>query len=268
MRSEILQLMQLGERYEGTQTPSFFRLNRLAKGFRRGELVVFTGPTGSGKTTLLSQLSLDFAQQDVPTLWGSFEIKNSRLLVKMLHQYHKRGPRLDPSEVETVADEFESLPLYFLNFHGSTEMTQVFEALEVAVYKHDVQHIIIDNLQFMMPNHRGFDKFDALDEAITSFRRFATERHVNIVLVIHPKKEDDRLALGVSSIFGSAKATQEADMVLILQRLEKNVFLDLKKNRFDGDVGRVYLDYSQILGGFHEIDAPLKEPEGRRKWSN
>lgn len=36
--------------------------------------------------------------------------------------------------------------------------------------------------------------------------------------MIHPRKEDDRMALGMSSIFGSAKATQEADMVIILQK--------------------------------------------------
>lgn len=36
---------------------------KICKGFRGGELVVFTGPTGAGKTTLLSQLSLDFAKE-------------------------------------------------------------------------------------------------------------------------------------------------------------------------------------------------------------
>lgn len=40
---------------------------------------------------------------------------------------------------------------------------------------------------------------------------------VNIILVIHPRKEDDRVALNISSVFGTAKATQEADLVLILQ---------------------------------------------------
>jgi ABC-type hemin transport system ATPase subunit len=36
---------------------------QICKGFRGGELVVFTGPTGAGKTTLLAQLSLDFARE-------------------------------------------------------------------------------------------------------------------------------------------------------------------------------------------------------------
>lgn len=40
---------------------------------------------------------------------------------------------------------------------------------------------------------------------------------VNIILVIHPRKEPENTKLELSSIFGTAKATQEADMVFILQ---------------------------------------------------
>ncbi|CAM9931053.1 unnamed protein product, partial [Heterosigma akashiwo] len=50
------------------------------------------------------------------------------------------------------------------------------------------------------------------------FRKFATERNVHVCLVIHPRKEDDETRLGISHIFGTAKATQEADVIFILQR--------------------------------------------------
>ena len=46
---------------EGSSTPTLPGLTEICKGFRRGEMVVLSGPTGAGKTTLLSQLSLDFA---------------------------------------------------------------------------------------------------------------------------------------------------------------------------------------------------------------
>ena len=68
---------------EGIQLGSLQRLSSITKGIRRGELVVFTGPTGGGKTTILSQMSLDIARKGVPILWGSFEIKNSRLVQKV-----------------------------------------------------------------------------------------------------------------------------------------------------------------------------------------
>ena len=40
---------------------------------------------------------------------------------------------------------------------------------------------------------------------------------VSVILVVHPRKEDETVNLSLASVFGSAKATQEADMVLILQ---------------------------------------------------
>ena len=55
------------------------------------------------------------------------------------------------------------------------------------------------------------------DAALDKFRKFATEKNVHITLVIHPRKEDEAFKLTTSSIFGSAKASQEADLIVILQ---------------------------------------------------
>ena len=74
----------------GIQSKYFTFYNRTLKGFRRGELTLITGATGSGKTTFLSQLSLDFLSQGVPTLWGSFEIRNEILAQAMLQQYSRK----------------------------------------------------------------------------------------------------------------------------------------------------------------------------------
>ena len=54
---------------------------------------------------------------------------------------------------DAVADEFASLPMYFMRFYGSTDVDEVLDAMEYAVYVHDVQHVILDNLQFMMSGH-------------------------------------------------------------------------------------------------------------------
>ena len=70
-------------------------------------------------------------------------------------------------------------------------------------------------------------------------RKLATEKNVHIYLVIHPKKLEDEYALTIGSIFGTAKVTQEADSVVILQKLQVGNLrkFELRKNRFDGTVG-------------------------------
>lgn len=105
------------------------------------------------------------------------------------------------------------------------------------MYANDVEHIILDNLQFMLSRNgaggakKNWDKFDVQDDALEKFRKFATERNVHVTLVIHPRKEDENQKLSMSSIFGSAKMTQEADLVIILQQHAQRKSLEVKKNR-------------------------------------
>lgn len=54
MRSEVMASKKDLKQFDGTSTPSLPRLTKLLKGFRKGELVVFTGPTGSGMLSLVA----------------------------------------------------------------------------------------------------------------------------------------------------------------------------------------------------------------------
>ncbi len=267
LRSAVLHEICNPDEYAGVPCPSLPSLTKILKGFRRGEMSVITGPTGSGKTTFLSQLSLDFAEQGLSTLWGSFEVKNTRLLQKLLHQFSREplpvtaGQRQTAKTAEALdalADRFEGLPLYFMKFHGGSDVTDIVDAMDYAVYVHDVQHIILDNLQFMLSRgeKRGFDKYDIQDAAIETFRKFATERNVHVTLVVHPRQEDEGVKLGIDSLFGSARATQEADNVLILQADGRRKYIEVKKNRYDGTLGFFPLHFK------HESSRYEEEPEG------
>jgi hypothetical protein len=174
---------------------------------------------------------------------------------------------------------------------------------------YDVEHILLDNLQFMLSEQggKGFDRFELQDRAISLFREFASANNVHITLVIHPRKENDSLALGVSSIFGGAKATQEADNILIIQKpnvvdetmlsqlgggfgasmREENARLkaeldaaksgqstfnihehrriEIKKNRFDGELGVIPFRYDRKTCRIHEINPHALSKEGASK---
>jgi energy-coupling factor transporter ATP-binding protein EcfA2 len=291
----------------GVQFPNMPILQSLIKGHRRGELTILTGGTGVGKTTLLTQMSLELASQGVNTLWGSFEIRNPRLVKTLMKQYAAvLGVVLNeqhPEAFDYIADKFEDLPFNFLKFYGSSPVQEVIEAMEYATYVHDVQHIILDNLQFMLSGQGrgGGDKFELQDRAIEAFRQFASQRNVHVTLVIHPRKEQDNSSLGLASVFGSAKATQEADNVMIIQgglprTVLRNIQLpdsegkkastqlrqsggvgdlaqhggfddpiigeimgtffrtiEIRKNRWDGDLGAVPLRFDKSSSRFYEL---------------
>jgi twinkle protein len=139
-----------GDQIAGVSWRRFPMLTKILKGHRRGELTVLTGPTGSGKTTFMSELSLDLCLQGVPTLWGSFEIRNVRLARTMICQLAGFNIEDQMEEYSQWAKQLESLPLYFMNFHGSQSLKSVIETMTHAVYAYNIEHVVIDNLQFMI----------------------------------------------------------------------------------------------------------------------
>mmetsp|Transcript_54479 Transcript_54479/g.108145 ORF Transcript_54479/g.108145 Transcript_54479/m.108145 type:complete len:767 (+) Transcript_54479:17-2317(+) len=288
LRDQVLHEIRHPNEYCGTPVLTLPLFTKVLKGFRKGEMSLITGSTGSGKTSFLSQVSLDLARQGVNTLWGSFEVKNSRLMKKMLQQFYG-NPLTKPTGpggaqevvdgIDAIADSFQSLPLHFLTFHGGSEIEEVIDAMEYAVYAFDVEYVIIDNLQFMLGakgrslGGGSFDKYDVQDFAVERFRRFATDKNVHVTLVVHPRKEEENSRLGLNSVFGSAKATQEADAVVVLQYDGENKYLDVKKNRFDGELGIIPLSFSPHTSSFYEDPNLLETIKtriatgGRKPWS-
>lgn len=252
LRDDVYAELTNIDKVRGVKWRRFPALTRLLGGHRRGELTVLTGPTGCGKTTLCAEISLDLAQQGINTLWGSFEIRNSRLARTMLQQ--SAGVPLEQNlhNFQKYADEFQKLPIYYLAFHGQQPIKVVMEAVEHARYMHDIAHVVVDNVQFMLGlgEDRDGDRYLRQDAVIAAFRTFATARHCHVTLVMHPRKERDSEDLSTSSIFGSAKASQEADNVLIIQdkrltAVRGKKFLQVAKNRYSGDLGIVPLDFDK-----------------------
>ncbi|CAD8140895.1 unnamed protein product [Paramecium octaurelia] len=247
---------------KGTQSQTFTTYNNTTKGLRTGEFTILTGPTGSGKTTFLSQLSLDFCKEGITTLWGSFEIKTDRLAEHQLLQAYKTDLIKQKDLVDIAIQKFENeIPIYYMNFYGSTDLDQIIDTIEYAIYEYNVTHVCLDNLQFMMGTQVGGNrKFDFQDEIIEKFRRLTSNNDIHLTLVIHPRKVDENEDLTIASIFGSAKATQEADNVFIIQNRPRYRVFEIKKNRYDGEVGRVGLGFDSNVKSFFELtSAEVKE---------
>ncbi len=177
------------------------------------------------------------------------------LLSTMLRQYSGVDFEQEPEKYDYWADRFEKLPIFLQSFFGSTDPDNILNIIDYAIYTYDVGHIILDNLQFMLSGQgKGFERFELQDDLISKLRNLATYRNVHISLVIHPKKTDDGEDLNVSSIFGTSKSTQESDNIYILQNRPKFKVFDIKKNRYDGEIGKAPLGFCRKSKRYYPLN--------------
>ncbi|CAL4072504.1 unnamed protein product, partial [Meganyctiphanes norvegica] len=225
----------------GIQWKRYCGLNDLLLGHRPGELTVVTGPTGSGKTTLMAEYSLDLCSQGVSTLWGSFELSAVRLCEIMLQQFHGKLPPEDEDEFNRLAHDFSQLPLHFLTYHGQQNVDAVLKAMVDAVGVWGVQHVIIDNLQFMLGfNEKVLDRWWEQDRAVQAFRKFATLNNCHLTLIVHPKKVQWQLLSLVSCVV-RAKCVQDIQspntMTWLKYASTRIQTRRVVKNRYGGQLG-------------------------------
>jgi twinkle protein len=62
----------------------------------------------------------------VNTLWGSFEVSNTRLAKMQLKQFSTINLEENIDQFDYYADKFQKLPLYYLTFHGAQEVMPSF----------------------------------------------------------------------------------------------------------------------------------------------
>lgn len=173
----------------------------------------------------------------------------------MLNQYAGIDLTENPEKFDYFADRFQEIPMFFQTYFGSTEVDKMLAVIEYAIYAYDIGHIVIDNLQFMLSGQaRGFDRYEQQDDTISKFRKLATNSNVHITIVIHPRKGEEGQDLTTHSVFGTAKSTQEADNLLILQYRQHYKVVDVKKNRFDGEIGRVSLWFDKGCKRYEQMN--------------
>jgi hypothetical protein len=81
-----------------------------------------------------------------------------------------------------------------------------------------------------------------------------------VILVIHPRKEEDNSELGLSSIGGTAKSSQESDLVMIIQKLGQQKYLQVLKNRYNGQLGKIPLVFDEYTSTFSSKEIGYRPP--------
>ncbi|CAJ0583622.1 unnamed protein product, partial [Mesorhabditis spiculigera] len=256
------------------QWKRFDALNRYLIGFRPAELTVLTGGTGYGKTTFLCEYALDLLTQGIRTLFCSFEMPEEKILKWMLVQY------AGPSHLRSLARSRTyyngiKIPLHRVEHHPSVEawldrfertkgamtimkaeefrdktINQIAAAIKNEIVNSGTQHVVIDNLQFLVglatlhdEKSTSMDRASMQDRFVGLIRRIATDYGVHVTMVVHPRKTEGETSEFDAPLLGaSSRVLQEADNVLVIVRRRDEgkksggyrKFLRIVKNRYGG----------------------------------
>lgn len=214
--------LQEGEEKGHSLSSGIPALDDITGGFRTGELVVVSGPTGMGKTTLLQSMTYEFSDNDIPSLWFSYEVGVSDL--------SERFGGMVPDFV---------LPYKMIDSDFNWLVSKVYEGIA----KFGVRVIFIDHLHFLldMEELAKTNTSLAIGHLMRRLKKFAVETNTLIFLVSHVAKTKFESEPEISDLRDSSFIGQESDYVLLIWRHEDKAFLKVAKNRRLGTLKSVAL---------------------------
>lgn len=267
---------RVGVKYDGLD-----KFSAATGGHRGGELWIWTGLSGKGKTTVLAQITQNLLMKGHKVCWGSFEIQKEIMVNTILQQIIGKDYQavfknalehnydqdymegLGEKWVNEVWEIYNHLPLSFITSHHEMDIEQILGVMRYARLAQGVRCFVLDNLQFMYSGVAGSDKMDQYELCIKKLREFKDTYDAHIDLVVHPVKAPEARPLTLGSVGTRASTTQEADMVVAVQRHDENKsYLEILKNRYNGKLGKFEYEFDHVFRTIREAEGAVIKRTG------
>lgn len=248
----------------------FEGLDDVLKGWRGGEVTVWTGQNGSGKSTVIGQASLNLIDIDERVCVASMELAPARYLRWLVCQFLDLSEP-QPGDIWSALERLQGR-LWFVDHTGSIPIELLLENFEYAARRFGVRHFVVDSLVKL--KLQG-DPLEAQKRTVEALCDFADTFDAHVHLVAHPRKgESDKDRPDKTAIKGSGDITDLADNVLSVHRNrnakrgEPTTVLAVLKNREHGQEGIVPLTVNPftkrvvgfnqkvVVGGYKRPPAP------------
>lgn len=210
-----------------------------------GDLIILTGNTGEGKSAFGVSLTKNFLEQQLGCLWFSFELSGQELL-------------------ERFSEKPTNMPIFHLPRIISSKSADWIEKKIVEGIKfHNTKVVFIDHLHYLTDDAtvRNKNLPEILGDLCRRFKMIARKYRVIVFLLAHVRKVSQSTKKGVvnrptlDDLAGSAAIGQEADTVLVIQRIGKkrSKKIDIDEiAELSTDV-KVYIDKNRRLGRLGSI---------------
>lgn len=244
----------------------FSQLDKLAGGFRRGELTVLTGRAAHGKTLFALSCALNAGQSGVPVLIFSPETSTWAFTNKMLRVFYGLGcvAGNEPPSGENmplgVARLFAGFPLYVSDSRQYVDKISACAKQLAARLEKEAQQrlglIVVDCLSLLKTTQKG----DSAKIILQRLRELAGTLDVAVLALHRCEQSVDQAAeIRISSIKDSAAVEEIADTICLLYRerqndgicAEESASLSILKQR-NGPLGMVHFGFNAKKFRFKE----------------
>ena len=232
----------------------YHELDKKIIGLFAGELTVLSGLNASGKTSWLNCLALNVIQQGFKVAIWSGEMQDWRFqgwLNQMAagKNYVRKKEGFEnfyytPSKVCEQIDSWVDNKLFLYNNSYGNNWQQLFNDVKELVESEGVQLIVLDNLAALCIDGYESGTYANQTKFILDVKDYAKQKNIHVVLVAHPRKQNDFLRK--ESISGTADLTNIADNVFLIHRVGQD--FQKRAGDFLGE-GKVqeYLGFSNVL---------------------
>lgn len=173
------------------------QLDKYTGGFLSGELIAISGPRKAGKTLFAQTLTVNFAKQDVMSLWFSYELSS--------REFINRFPGELP--VFVMPAKMKANSLEWLRH-------RILEALT----KYGIKMVFIDHLHYLFDLARMRNTSIEIGQVIRALKTMAIEMNITIFLMCHMQKLSPYEEPSDENIRDSSFVSQESDAGIMIWR--------------------------------------------------
>lgn len=232
----------------------YHELDKKIIGLFAGELSVLSGLNASGKTSWLDCLALNAIQKGFKVAIWSGEMQDWRFqgwINQMAagKNYVRKKAGFEnfyytPKDICNKIDEWTDGKLFLYNNAYGSRWEQLFNDVKEIVDNEGVQLIVLDNLAALCIDGYESGVYANQTKFILDLKEYAKQKNIHVILVAHPRKQNDFLRK--ESISGSGDLTNIADNVFLIHRVGKD-FVKRAGEFFGEDKVEPYLEFSNII---------------------
>lgn len=264
--NEIISIIENPALSHGTPT-GLSDLDGLLKGWRGGEVTLWTGYNGSGKSTMLGQMMINLANRKITSCIASMELPPKRYLRWQVLQITGNNEVKDARQAIKWLNNYQ----FVANYQDTVDGKDLLDVFHYAARKYGVKHFVIDSLMKIKLDNK--DKYESQKEFVDQLTYFAKTYDAHCHLVAHPRKgESDNSEAGKMDVKGASEITDLVDNVVVVGRSLKGEMNEcgvvVKKNREHGHLGQFPLSFNELNKRFAgEYDNIKYNYKDKNEWA-